>query len=117
MAGQGWPSTAPLELVLACSCDGQEAIELVLGEPLGEARSEVVFRHGVPQLLRRPAGEAAVAPWRQLPAPLPLQPPGQAGQDRLRLRFGIDAEARLRLEGEDLLSGVPLEPRCLGPVR
>ena len=117
VAGQGWPSTAPLELVLACSCDGQEAIELVLGEPLGEARSEVVFRHGVPQLLRRPAGEAAVAPWRQLPAPLPLQPPGQAGQDRLRLRFGIDAEARLRLEGEDLLSGVPLEPRCLGPVR
>jgi len=117
VAGQGWPSTAPLELVLACSCDGQEAIELVLGEPLGEARSEVVFRHGVPQLLRRPAGEAAVDPWRQAPAPLRLQPPGQAGQDRLRLRFGIDAEARLRLEGEDLVSGEPLEPRCLGPVR
>jgi len=117
VAGQGWPSTAPLELVLACSCDGQEAIELVLGEPLGEARSEVVFRDGVPQLLRRPAGEAAVDPWRQAPAPLRLQPPGQAGQDRLRLRFGIDAEARLRLEGEDLVSGEPLEPQCLGPVR
>jgi hypothetical protein len=50
-------------------------------------------------------------------ASLPLQPPGLAGQDRLRLRFGIDAEARLRLEGEDLVSGEPLEPRCLGPVR
>jgi len=117
VAGQGWPSAAPLELVLACSHDGQEAIELVLGEPLAEARSEVVFRDGLPQLRRRPAGEAGVAPWRQAPAPLPLQPLGQAGQDRLRLRFGIDAESRLRLEGEDLVSGEPLEPRCLGPVR
>jgi hypothetical protein len=117
VAGQGWPSTAPLELVLACSRDGQKSIDLVLGEPLGEARSEVVFRDGVPQLRRRPAGEAAVAPWRQGPDPLPLQPPGQNGQDRLRLRFWIDDEARLRLEGEDLLTGAFLEPRCLGPVR
>jgi molecular chaperone DnaK (HSP70) len=117
VAGQGWPSTAPLELVLACSRDGQKSIDLVLGEPLGEARSEVVFRDGVPQLLRRPAGEAAVAPWRQGPDPLPLQPPGQNGQDRLRLRFWIDDEARLRLEGEDLMTGAFLEPRCLGPVR
>jgi hypothetical protein len=45
-----------------------------------------------------------------------LQPPGQAGQDRLRLRFSIDAEARLWLEGEDLVSEAPLELRCLGPV-
>jgi molecular chaperone DnaK (HSP70) len=116
VAGQGWPTTDPLEIVLACSLEGQEAIELVLGEPLGEARTEVVFRNGVPQLRRRPAGEAAVAPWRQAPAPLPLQPPGQAGQDRLRLCFSIDAEARLCLEGEDLVSQARLEPRCLGPV-
>jgi hypothetical protein len=116
VAGQGWPTTVPLEIVLACSHEGQGAIELVLGEPLGEARSEVVFRDGVPQLRRRPAGEAAVAPWRQAPAPLPLQPPGQAGQDRLRLCFSIDAEARLWLDGEDLVSEAPLESRCLGPV-
>ena len=116
VAGQGWPTTDPLELVLACSHDGQGAIELVLGEPLGEARSEVVFRDGVPQLRRRSAGEAAVAPWRQAPDPLPLQPPGQAGQDRLRLYFSIDAEARLWLEGKDLVSEAPLELRCLGPV-
>jgi len=116
VAGQGWPTSDPLEIVLACSQEGQGAIELVLGEPLGEVRSEVVFRDGVPQLRRRPAGEAAVAPWRQAPAPLPLQPPGQAGQDRLRLSFSIDAEARLWLEGEDLVSEAPLEPRCLGPV-
>jgi molecular chaperone DnaK (HSP70) len=117
VAGQGWPSSAPLEIVLACSRDGQEAMELVLGEPLAEARSEVVFRDGLPQLLRRPAGDGAVAPWREPPAPLALQPPGQAGQDRLRLRFAIDAAALLRLEGEDLVSGEPLAPLCLGPVR
>jgi hypothetical protein len=77
----------------------------------------VVFRDGVPVLRRRPAGEGAVEPWRDPLAAIALQPPGQAGEDRLRLRFRIDAEAQLQLEGEDLISGEPLEPRGLGPVR
>jgi hypothetical protein len=41
MAGQSWPTEQPLELVLACSRDGQEELELVLGEPLPEERAEV----------------------------------------------------------------------------
>jgi len=117
VAGQCWPTPSPLELVLACSRDGQRELELVLGEPVGEERSEVVFRDGVPVLRRRPAGEGAVEPWRDPLAAIALQPPGQAGEDRLRLRFRIDAEAQLQLEGEDLISGEPLEPRGLGPVR
>jgi hypothetical protein len=48
---------------------------------------------------------------------LPLALPGQKGEDCLRLRFAIDAEGQLRLQGEDLRAGVPLTPRCLGPVR
>lgn len=43
MAGQSWPTDQPLELVLACSRDGQDQLELVLGEPLPEERAEVVF--------------------------------------------------------------------------
>ncbi len=115
--GQAWPSERPLELVLAASRDGQRQLELVLGEPSGEERSEVVFTGGLPVLRRRPAGEAAVEPWGQQPDPLPLEPAASAGVDRLRLRFRIDAEGQLRLQAEDLRSGAALPERALGRVR
>ncbi|MFM7267922.1 MAG: Hsp70 family protein [Cyanobium sp.] len=117
LAGQPWPTEQPLELVLACSRDAQDSLELVLGEPRSEERAEVVFRQGVPVLRLRPAGEVAVDAWEQQPPPQPLQPPGVRGGDRLRLRFGIDGEGQLTLEGEDLLSGAALPRRRLGPVR
>jgi molecular chaperone DnaK (HSP70) len=116
-AGQGWPSERPFELVLACSQDGQRSVELVLGEPRPDQRSEVVFEAGLPRLRRRPAGEAPVDPWPEPPAPVPLDPPGQAGVDRLKLRFSIDSTGDLRLEGDDLLTGLPLAQRRLGRVR
>ncbi|MEX1317567.1 MAG: Hsp70 family protein, partial [Synechococcaceae cyanobacterium] len=50
LAGQSWPTDRPLELVLACSRDAQEALELVLGEPLEDQRREVVFEAGLPVL-------------------------------------------------------------------
>ena len=117
VAGQPWPTEQPLELVLACSRERQRSLELVLGEPEAEERGEVVFRDGLPVLRRRPAGDAAVAPWPQQPEPLALDPPGGQGHDRLRLRFRIDGEGQLSVEGEDLSSGQTLTPRRLGPVR
>jgi molecular chaperone DnaK (HSP70) len=117
LAGQSWPTTAPLELVLACSRDDQDALELVLGQPLAEQRREVVFEAGVPVLRVRPAGEERVRPWTHQPEPLPLVPPGQQGQDRLRLRFAIDDQGQLVLDSEDLLSGEARPPRILGRVR
>ena len=117
MAGQGWPTETPLELVLACSRDGQEQLELVLGEPLPEQRGEVVFRDGLPVLQSRSAGSARVQPWDRQPQPLRLDPPGERGVDRLRLHFRIDADGQLCLGGSDLTSGAPLPEQRLGPVR
>jgi molecular chaperone DnaK (HSP70) len=123
VAGQSWPTEAPLELVLACSHDGQEQIELMLGEPLPEERAEVVFVNGLPQLRQRQAGAARVEAWERQPEPLPLQPPGRAGEDRLRLAFGIDRDGQLTLRVHDLASadltgGSAAEPaQPLGPVR
>jgi len=37
--------------------------------------------------------------------------------DRLKLRFSIDSTGALRLEGDDLLTGLPLAQRRLGQVR
>ena len=117
LAGQTWPTERPLELLLACSRDGQEALELVLGEPLPEERGEVVFQGGLPVLRRRPAGSAAVQPWTTPLPPLPLRSPGRAGEDTLRLRFRIDPAGRLLLDGEDLRDGQPIASLDLGPVR
>ena len=116
LAGQSWPTTTPLELVLACSRDGQDCLELVLGQPLAEQRREVVFEADVPVLRARPAGEEQVRPWDSQPTALPLVPPGQQGQDRLRLRFAIDGQGQLVLHSEDLLSGEAQPPRLLGRV-
>lgn len=117
LAGQPWPSQRPLELVLACSQNGQEQLELVLGEPNAEERGEVVFVQGLPKLRRQAAGAAAVTPWPQQPAPLALEPAGEAGIDRLALRFSIDASGELVLEGRDLQTQIALPRRSLGLVR
>ena len=120
VAGQSWPTEQPLELVLACSEEGQRELELVFGEPEPESRAEVVFEAGLPVLRSRQAGEARVHPWSGSPLRLTLATPGRRGDDRLRLRFGIDADGLLRLEGEDLQAegvGPAIGPLQLGPVR
>ena len=120
VAGQSWPTEEPLELVLACSEEGQRELELVFGEPEQESRAEVVFEAGLPVLRSRQAGEARVRPWGGSPLLLKLATPGRQGDDRLRLRFGIDADGLLRLEGEDLKAGgaePAIGPVRLGPVR
>jgi molecular chaperone DnaK (HSP70) len=116
-AGQSWPTAQPLDLVLACSQDDQDAIELVLGEPLEDLRREVVFEAGLPVLRHRQAGAARVRPWEQGATRLPLVPAGRQGQDRLRLTFSIDADSQLLVETTDLLSGERRGPIRLGGVR
>ena len=117
VAGQSWPTERPLELVLACSQDGQRELELIFGEPVDEQRREVVFEDGLPVLRRRQAGEAGVRRWSQPLVALPLDPPGSQGVDRLRLGFGIDAQGQLVLRVTDLLTEQQGPERPLGPVR
>jgi molecular chaperone DnaK (HSP70) len=113
--GQSWPTEQPLEIVLACSEEGQTLVELVLGEPESQSRAEVVFEGGLPVLRSRPAGEAPVQPWSSPPPTLPLRPPGRRGEDRLRLRFSIDGDGQLVMLGEDL--ALPAAEAALGPLR
>ena len=117
LPGQPWPSEQPLTLRLACSRSAQADLELVLGEPLAEERSEVVFVNGLPVLRRQSAGTAAVQAWSEQPAAIPLTPAGEPGSDRLELRFAINASGELVVDGRDLASDQPLPQRCLGRVR
>ena len=117
LPGQPWPSEQPLQLRLGCSRNEQADLELVLGEPQEEQRSEVVFVNGLPVLRRQSAGTAAVEAWTSKPAAIPLAPAGQPGSDRLELRFSISSKGELMVEGQDLQTDQVIPPRRLGSVR
>ena len=117
VAGQAWPTDRPLEIVLACSLDGQSCIELSLGEAQIEQRGEVVFEGDLPVLRQRRAGRAQVIPWRDHPCAIALDPPGKQGVDRLKLDFVINGQGQLTAEITDLATGASLGERRFGPVR
>ena len=115
LPGQAWPTPQPLELVLASRGD-QACVEVQLGTPSGESRAEVVFVDGLPVLRSQEAGEASVRPWNQPALQIPLPAGAQEGQDCLRLRFGVDAERQLWIEGFDLVGEQQLSRQILGIV-
>ena len=117
LPGQPWPSSKPLELILSASGPDQESLELVLGESRGETRHEVVMVNGLPRVIEKNDGWDDVTRRPDTACELPLDPPGQPGEDCLKLRFHLNDQAELILEGEDLRSGESLEPRPLGTVR
>jgi molecular chaperone DnaK (HSP70) len=117
VAGQPWPSPAPLELVLAASRTGQRSLELVLGEPIPQGSHSVIFVDGLPTLQEQTAGEVSHKPWPGGELVLPLEPAAEQGEDCLRLRWSIGKEAQLQLEVNDLRSGRTWSHPTLGAVR
>ena len=117
VAGQPWPSPAPLELVLAASRTGQRSLELVLGEPIPQGSHSVIFVDGLPTLQEQTAGEVSHKPWPGGELVLPLEPAAEQGEDCLRLRWSIGKEAQLQLEINDLRSGRTWSHPTLGAVR
>lgn len=110
-AGMRYPLTEPVKLVLTASRDGQEALELVIGEIEESASgvSEVMFgdrailvveegnvelRHVV--ALNDENGARTVAH---------LDPPGKAGEDRVTVEFDVDNNRTLRVTVTDMLTG------------
>ena len=114
--GQAWPSDQPLTLVLAAGESDQQGIDLVLGEPDNRSRHDVVFVNGLPTLRDTPS-KAQVKQLDNTTIRLPLNPPGAPGQDCLTLRFHLDDDAELVMEGEDLRTGARISSRRLGRVR
>ncbi|QNJ19112.1 chaperone protein DnaK [Synechococcus sp. A18-25c] len=117
MRGQPWPSSQPLELVLSASNPDQTIVELVLGEAQPHMRHEVVMVDGLPQVLETSESWTNVNRRDGITCELPLVPPGQPGEDCLKLRFHLNDKAELILEGDDLRTGAPLERQVLGTVR
>ena len=117
LSGQPWPSLQPLVLNLSASRSNQQDLELVLGEPQGERRHEVVFVGGLPTVRDTSNAPDTIQPLLSKTIRIELNPLGQPGEDCLRLAFQLDDEAQLIMSGEDLRTGLAIEPCTLITVQ
>ena len=110
-AGQAYPMSQPVELVLGASVTNQPSIELILGELSGESQQTEIFFDGDRLISRQTGGRQTVQPLNDREgarAIARLDPPGEPGLDRLRVQFRVDGDRRLRITVDDLLGDVTL---------
>lgn len=106
-SGQAYPMPEPVELVLGASLENQPSIEVIMGELGAEEMATEIFFDGdrlrtrtleADQVAVRPLNDQGNA--RQIAL---LDPPGQPGSDRIKIRFWVDQQRFLRISVEDLL--------------
>ncbi|WP_414543424.1 Hsp70 family protein [Nostoc sp. CCY0012] len=107
-AGQAYPMTQPVELVLGASLENQPSIELIMGELGAETGSTEVYFDGDRLITRRlEAGVTSVKPLNDQAGArtiAQLTPPGYPGSDRIKILFQVDEQRFLRITVEDLLT-------------
>ena len=116
IAGQTWPTTAPLKLIISASKIEQKEFELVFGEPqLGE-KHEVIYKNGIPTL-KQISSNDTILRCKDMDKLMPINPPGKIGEDCLSLEFNIDNKGNLTCEGLDLRTGNKIEKEIFGKIR
>lgn len=107
-AGQPYPMTDAVELVLGASVDNQPSIELIIGELGTETDQTEVYFDGDRLVTRRiGAGQTQVQALNDREGARSianLDPPGNPGSDRVKVFFRVDDQRFLRITVEDLLS-------------
>ncbi|MFT0788251.1 Hsp70 family protein [Synechococcus sp. H55.10] len=96
--GSPYPCRRSEPLILQVANDGQTEIRLDVGEVAQVAQAEVVYdelgRMSSRQLTRQ-TDFRSLAPGAEPACLARLQPPGRAGEDRLKVEFAVDASRRL----------------------
>ncbi|WP_421657008.1 Hsp70 family protein [Leptothermofonsia sp. ETS-13] len=107
-AGQAYPMSDPVELVLGASLDNQPSIELIIGEMGADVDQTEVYFDGDRLVTRRiGAGQTQVQPLNDREGArniAKLDPPGHPGSDRIKVLFRVDDQRFLRITVEDLLA-------------
>jgi molecular chaperone DnaK (HSP70) len=107
-AGQSYPMSEPVELMLGASLENQPSIELILGELGAETGATEVYFDGDRLVTRLLSGnQTAVQPLNDREGArsiAKLTPPGYPGSDRIKVLFQVDAQRFLRITVEDLLT-------------
>jgi molecular chaperone DnaK (HSP70) len=106
-AGQPYPMSKPVELLLGASQENQPSIELLLGELGSDSSGTEVYFDGDRLITRNlAAGSNAIALLNAGAENIaPLTPVGFPGSDRIRVEFAVDVDRCLRLTVYDLLTG------------
>lgn len=111
-AGQAYPMSEPVELLLGASCDNQPSIELIIGELGAETGGTEVYFEGDRLITRRlESGQNQVQPLNDRDGArtiAQLTPGGYPGSDRIKVLFEVDAQRFLRMTVEDLLTNQTL---------
>jgi molecular chaperone DnaK (HSP70) len=106
--GQVYPMEKPVELTLSASVSNQPSIELIIGELASNNNQTEVYFDGDRLITRNLAtnqlnvqtlndkdGSRSIAE---------LDPPGEPGHDRIKLKFQVDKKRFLRITVDDLLT-------------
>lgn len=107
-AGQPYPMSEPVELVLGASLENQPSIELIVGELGVETEGTEVYFDG-DRLITRPIASTgaqvqALNDREGARSIARLTPPGFPGSDRIKVLFWVDDQRCLRITVEDLLT-------------
>jgi len=107
-AGQPYPMSNPVELVVGASVENQPSLELIVGELGAETGATEVYFEGDRLVTRRLGGsKTSVQPLNDRDGArtiAQLTPPGNPGRDRIKLKFSVDRDRALRLTVDDLLT-------------
>jgi len=111
-AGQAYPMSEPVELVLGASVENQPSIELIVGELGAQTGATEVYFDGDRLITRQlGGGQTSVQPLNDRDGArniAQLTPLGNPGRDRIKIQFWVDAQRSLRITVEDLLTNQTL---------
>lgn len=116
LAGQTWPTNKPLEIILAASINSQLSIDLIIGEPQEEGSNEIIYTNGLPTL-KTIESKDKIKKITNTIISIPVDPPGEIGQDCLKLIFNINDNCQLEVEGIDLRNNKEITKQNLGEIR
>ncbi|MBW3042608.1 Hsp70 family protein [Prochlorococcus marinus] len=114
--GQPWPTSKPLEIILASSINNQLSIDLIIGEPEEKGSSEIIYIDGLPTI-KEIEFDGRIKKLNNKIISIPLSPPGELGQDCIKLRFTINDFCEIEVEGTDLRNNNIITIKNLGPIR
>ena len=116
LAGQTWPTNKPLEIILAASINNQLSIDLIIGEPQEEGSNEIIYTNGLPTLTTIESKDKIKKITNTIIS-IPVDPPGEIGQDCIKLIFNINDNCQLEVEGVDLRNNKEITKQNLGEIR
>ncbi len=116
LPGQPWPTNKPMEIILAASKKNQLEIDIKIADYDVDEGHEVIYINGIPtikELLLQPK----FINWSSEVNSIRLDPPGDIGEDCLKVRFSIDDCCQLNIEGIDIRNNETVINEELGIIR